>query len=449
MQPEQFADWTYYPALLARPVPRYTSYPVAAEFVEGGFEARQRAALQALRGPVSIYLHIPYCEEICWYCGCNTGAAGKRFRLTAYLEALHHEIALVAEMLDPSVRVEHIAFGGGSPNAIAPTAFVRLIDALMLAFRFVRPVLSLEIDPRGLTRDWLTAIRGIGVTRVSLGVQTFDPAVQAAIGRVQPRDMIARAVDGLRSAGVCSINFDLMYGLPHQTGAVLAETLAESALLGPNRIALFGYAHVPHMIPRQRRIDAADLPDQRGRFRMAAMGSRQLIDAGYQAVGFDHFALPGDTLARAALNGTLRRNFQGFTDDASPILLGLGASAISALPGLPGQPGLIVQNEKNPGRYRMLIGADSLAGRKGLETSAEDQRRGALIEALLCQGAAQVDPDLMAGARAQLEPFAAAGLVRFENGWLRLEQDSAPYARAIAAVFDGYRAAEHSFSSAI
>lgn len=440
---EQFADWIYYPELLARPVPRYTSYPTAAEFVEESFELRQRISLASLTGPVSIYLHIPYCEEICWYCGCNTGAANKRHRLAAYLEALHREIALVADMLDPSVHIEHIAFGGGSPNAVPPTEFVRLIDALVLAFRFVRPALSVELDPRTLTRDWLTAIRGIGVTRVSLGVQTLNPAVQEAIGRVQPIEMIERAVAGLRGAGVGSINFDLMYGLPHQDDAVLAETLAQSVAMGPNRIALFGYAHVPHMIPRQRRIDGSDLPDQRGRFRMAAMGARQLIDAGYQAVGFDHFALPGDPLARAALNGTLRRNFQGFTEDSASVLIGLGASAISEL------PGLMVQNEKNPGRYRMLIGADQLAGRKGIETGPEDERRAALIEALLCKGAAKIDADLLNAARPRLEPFAREGLVSLERGWLRLEAGAAPYARAIASVFDAYRSDERSFSSAI
>ena len=440
---EQFADWTYHPELLARPVPRYTSYPTAAEFVEESFEARQRAALERLSGPVSIYLHIPYCEEICWYCGCNTGAANKRHRLTAYLEALHREIALVADMLDPSVRIEHIAFGGGSPNAVPPTEFVRLIDALVLGFRFVRPALSVELDPRTLTRDWLTAIRGIGVTRVSLGVQTLNPAVQAAIGRVQPIEMIERAVEGLRGAKVGSINFDLMYGLPHQTDDVLAETLAQTAVMAPERIALFGYAHVPHLIPRQRRIDGSDLPDQRGRFRMAAMGARQLMDAGYQAVGFDHFALPGDSLAVAAREGTLRRNFQGFTSDPSSVLIGLGASAISEL------PGVMVQNEKNPGRYRMLIGADQLAGRKGLETNAEDARRAGVIEALLCKGAAWIEPDLLNAARARLEPFMAAGLITIERGWLRLERSAAPYARAIASVFDAYRTEERSFSSAI
>lgn len=443
MKPEQFGDWTYHPALLAQPVPRYTSYPTAADFEEESFEARQRAALTALTGPVSIYLHIPYCEEICWYCGCNTGAANRRARLTGYLEALHREIALVASLLDPSVRIEHIAFGGGSPNAMPPTEFVRLIDALVLAFRFVHPALSIELDPRTLTRDWLTAIRGIGVTRVSLGVQTLDPAVQAAIGRVQPQAMIEQAVEGLRAARVGSINFDLMYGLPHQSEAVLAQTLEVAAQMGPDRIALFGYAHVPDMIPRQRRIDASDLPDQRGRFRMAALGSRQLIDAGYEAVGFDHFALPDDSLARAARSGTLRRNFQGFTDDPASVLLGLGASAISEL------PGLIVQNEKNPGRYRMLIGADCLSGRKGLVTSADDARRAALIAALLCQGAARIDSDLMAAARERLAPFASAGLITAEDGWLRLERGAQPYARAIAAVFDAYRQRERSFSSAI
>ncbi len=440
---EQFADWTYHPELLARPVPRYTSYPTAAEFTEESFELRQRISLASLTGPVSIYLHIPYCEEICWYCGCNTGAANKRHRLTAYLEALHREIALVAELLDPSVHIEHIAFGGGSPNAVPPTEFVRLIDALVLAFRFVRPALSVELDPRTLTRDWLTAIRGIGVTRVSLGVQTLNPAVQAAIGRVQPIGMIERAVSGLRGAGVGSINFDLMYGLPKQDDTALAETLSQAAAMRPERIALFGYAHVPHMIPRQRRIDGSDLPDQRGRFRMAAMGARQLMDAGYQAVGFDHFAVPGDPLARAALNGTLRRNFQGFTEDSASVLIGLGASAISEL------PGLMVQNEKNPGRYRMLIGADHLAGRKGIETGPEDERRAALIEALLCKGAAKIDADLLRAARERLEPFAAAGLVSLERGWLRLKAGAAPYARAIAAVFDAYRTEERSFSSAI
>lgn len=440
---ERFAGWAYHPGLLARPVPRYTSYPTAAEFVEDSFDEMQGAALRAVRGAVSLYLHIPYCHEICWYCGCNTGAANRTQRLAAYLEALHHEIELVGRHLHPSVQVSRIAFGGGSPNAIAPTDFVRLVDRLTLNFRLEQPVLSIELDPRSLSPEWLRAIRGIGVIKASLGVQTLDPRVQAAIGRVQPRDAIARATDGLREAGVESINFDLMYGLPFQDDAMLAETLDQTVALGADRVALFGYAHVPHLIARQQRIDASQLPDQRARFRMAANGHAQLLGAGYQAVGFDHFALPGDDLAKAARAGTLRRNFQGFTDDPAPVLIGLGASSISEF------PDLFVQNEKNAGRYRMLAGAGRLTGRKGIGRTADDCRRAAIITDLLCRGQAAVDADLLASARDRLAPFTERGLATLEGRTLRLLAGSEPYARSIAAVFDAYRGGDRKFSSAV
>ena len=441
--PEVIGSWTYWPELLARPVPRYTSYPTAAEFVEESFEERQSSALRALRGTVSLYLHIPYCREICWYCGCNTGAANKTHRLATYLEALHHEIELVSRLLHPSVKVSRIAFGGGSPNAISPTDFVRIVDCLTLNFRLVNPVLSIELDPRTLAPDWFLAIRGIGVIKASLGVQTLDPRVQTAIGRIQPREMIERATEGLRRAGVNSINFDLMYGLPFQTDEILAETLDQSIAMGADRFALFGYAHVPHMIPRQQRIDASQLPDQRVRFRMAAEGHARLVDAGYQPVGFDHFALPGDDLALAASNGTLRRNFQGFTEDQSPALIGIGASSISEF------PELFVQTEKNAGRYRMLIGADQLAGRKGVVRSSEDRRRGAIITDLLCKGKAVIDADLLAAARPRLEPFIARGLARLDGATLALLPGNEPYARSIASVFDAYRTEARQFSSAV
>jgi oxygen-independent coproporphyrinogen III oxidase len=442
-QQEAYGKWAYYPELLETPVPRYTSYPTAAEFIDESFEERQRTALQAVRGTASLYLHIPYCQEICWYCGCNTGAANKTHRLAAYLEALSHEIELVSRNLDPSVRISRIAFGGGSPNAIKPTDFVRLIDRLTLNFRLSNPVISIELDPRSLAPDWFMAVRGIGVIKASLGVQTLDPKIQAAIGRVQPREHIERAVDGLRKAGVSSINFDLMYGLPFQNDEVLADTLDQSIAMGADRIALFGYAHVPHMIPRQKRIDASELPDQRARFRMAAQGHARLTAAGYDAVGFDHFALPGDDLAIAASNGTLRRNFQGFTEDQSPVLIGLGASSISEF------PEVFVQNEKNAGRYRMLVGADRLTGRKGVMRNADDRRRGAIITDLLCRGRAVLDIDLLTMNRERLEPFIRRGLARLDGNSLELLASSEPYARSIAAVFDAWRGGEKQFSSAI
>ncbi len=443
MVPDRFAAWSYYPELLAQPVPRYTSYPTAAEFGDGAFERHQHDALAAVRGDVSLYLHIPFCQEICWYCGCNTAAANRTARLAAYLDALHAEIVAVSRLLHPSTRIARIAFGGGSPNALAPHDFVRLIDALQVNFRVPWPVISIELDPRAITPGWLTAIRGIGIVRASLGVQTFDPRVQAAIGRVQPADAIARAVDGLRASGVESINFDLMYGLPWQDDAVLDATLDQTVALGADRIALFGYAHVPHLIARQRRIDAGTLPDQRERFAMAARGHARLVTAGYQPVGFDHFARPADALAKAAAAGTLRRNFQGYTDDPAPVLIGLGASSISQF------DSAFIQNEKNAGRYRMLTAAGKLAGRRGVLRHADDRRRGAVIEALLCQGRAPVDADLARATAPRLEAFAARGLIAWDGDHLVLQPGSEPYARSIAAVFDAYRSGEARFSSAV
>ncbi len=440
---ERFADWIWYPELLARPVPRYTSYPTAAEFADAPMEEAQRAGLAALSGPVSLYLHIPYCQEICWYCGCNTGAANRGSRLSGYLSALHREIELVARAIGPDARVTRIAFGGGSPNAISPTDFVRLIDTLTLNFQLNRPVLSVELDPRSLIPQWFTALRGVGVIKASLGVQTFDPRVQAAIGRVQPEADIARAMDGLRAAGVDSINFDMMYGLPHQDEDVLARSLATAIAMKPDRMALFGYAHVPHVIPRQRRIDAAALPGQRARFAMAAQGSAQLRAAGYETIGFDHFALPHDAMARARHAGTLRRNFQGFTDDAAPVLVGLGASSVSQW------PGLLVQNEKNAGRYREAIEAGRLPGTRGVVQTAEDQRRAALIEALLCQEAVDLPADIREAIAPDLDPFIARGLARLEGGRLELLPGSEPYHRSVAVLLDAYRGQGHQFSSAV
>lgn len=440
---ERFGAWTWYPELLARPVPRYTSYPTAAEFVDAPFAEAQAAALAALSGPVSLYLHIPFCEQICWYCGCNTGAANRSQRLAAYLGALTREIEMVARHIGPGARVTRIAFGGGSPNAIAPTDFVRLIDALTLNFRLARPVLSLELDPRSLAPAWFTAIRGIGVIKASLGVQTFDPRVQAAIGRVQPEADIARAMDGLRKAGVDSVNFDLMYGLPHQDEAVLAQTLETAIAMQPDRVALFGYAHVPGVIPRQRRIDATSLPGQRTRFAMAAQGAKRLEAAGYATIGFDHFALPHDDMAKARAAGTLRRNFQGFTDDTAPALIGLGASSVSQF------PGLLVQNDKNAGRYRTLVEAGTLPGTRGVVQSPEDRRRAALIETLLCRETVDLPPDVLEDAGEGLLPFVERGLARIKGTRLTLAPHSQPYHRSIAALFDRWRNGGHQFSSAV
>jgi oxygen-independent coproporphyrinogen-3 oxidase len=427
--------WSYHPDLLARAVPRYTSYPTAAEFSDLVGRCEQEAALKRIGdgASVSLYIHIPYCQEICWYCGCNTGAANRGARLAAYLEALHREITLIGHRLEGHPNITRIAFGGGSPNALHPVSFVRLLDTVVTAFCATTAKVSIELDPRVLNQAWFEVIARTGVENASLGCQTFAPHVQAAIGRVQPLDMIERSVRSLRAAGVKSLNFDLMYGLPGQTRDDLIATLDETVRLGADRIALFGYAHIPSVINRQRRINAGLLPDATERFEHAALGHMYLKNNGYKAVGFDHFALPGDPLATAARDGRLKRNFQGFTDDEAGIVLGLGASAISQF------PDLIIQNEKRPGRYRMLATADNLVGQRGVVRSIDDQRRGKIIEQLLCFGKAKIPEDLLYGAHAGLQSFLALNLAGFYSDHLEIKPSGLPYARAIASVFDRFR----------
>lgn len=428
-------SWPFHPELLATPVPRYTSYPTAAEFSEGVGADEMKAALAgiAAQDEISLYIHFPYCREICWYCGCNTGAANRAQRLDAYLEALAREIDLVAGHLGGRGEVRRIAFGGGSPNAMPAEAFVALADKLRRTFDAQDPVISVEIDPRGFDHHWAAALAAAGVEQASLGVQTFDPAIQRAIGRVQDQGMVAIAVDLLRASGISSLNFDLMYGLPGQDLAALETTLRTSVALNPDRIALFGYAHVPALIPRQRRIDATNLPSLEERFRQAESGYDFLTGRGYEPVGFDHFAVPSDPLAAAAREGRLRRNFQGFTDDPSEILIGLGASAISQF------PEALIQNEKNAGRYRMLALADRLPAARGVMRGPDDRARGRIIEALLCGGEGDAGTIAAAGVRDCLRAFEERRLLRWTGSRLVLSPDALPYARTIASAFDNWR----------
>lgn len=436
--------WPYYPELLARPVPRYTSFPTAAEFNENIGAEAQGDSLSAISGDVSLYVHIPYCSQLCWYCGCNTGAVGKVSRLTSYLSALAGEIDRVADATPTHQRITRIAFGGGSPNAISPIDFVRLVTLLTTQFRTTAPLMSIEIDPRDFSDDWADTLGAVKIANVSLGVQTFSPNIQAAIGRIQPAAQVERVVGALRAAGVTSLNFDLMYGLPAQTLADLDDSLARTIALGVDRIALFGYAHVPHMIARQRRIDAKALPDQATRFAMAAFGYQRLTEAGYVPVGFDHFALPHDPLARAARDGTLRRNFQGFTDDQAETLIGLGASAISQF------RDFIVQNEKNAGRYRMRLSQGQLAGALGVRRSSDDVARGRAIVDILSGRSTNIERWKTIGLRNQLSPFIYHGLVNLDGSYLRPTAATRPYSRSIAALIDPYRArAPQRFSTAV
>ena len=431
--------WSYHPDLLATPVPRYTSYPTAVEFGEDVGADDYAAALDRIESatPVSLYVHIPFCDQICWYCGCNTGAANRTQRLSDYLTALRSEIAMVAKRIGGRARVQRIAFGGGSPNAIAPVDFVRLLDRILTVFDVSNPDISIEIDPRGFSAEWARVLAASSVKRVSLGVQTFAPQIQQAIGRVQPLTDIENAMASLRLRGIDAINFDLMYGLPGQSLADLDATLDETIRLAPSRVALFGYAHLPAMIPRQRRIDASNLPDHKLRFEQAELGFKRLTDAGYLPIGFDHFALPTDPLAIAANEGRVNRNFQGFTDDDTSILLGFGASAISKF------PDLIIQNEKRAGHYRDLIGEGRLAATRGVTVDGNERRRGAIIRDILCRGQARIDMSFRDTARIAMTEFEQRGLITWQGHDLVVHASGRAYARHIAAHFDRIRGAFH------
>ena len=435
--------WPYHPELLSVAVPRYTSYPTAADFGALPSNALQTAISQ-VAGDFSLYLHIPFCEKICFYCGCNTGAVGRKQRVESYLAALHREIETVAALLPRDARVGRIAFGGGSPNAIEPAEFMDLVDALHRNFRLEDTDWSIELDPRSMTAEWGEAIGEVGITRASMGVQTFAAHCQKAIGREQDDALICRSIDWLRAGGVTSLNFDLMYGLPGQSRQDLSDSLEYTRVLGADRIAVFGYAHVPHIVARQRAINTDALPGRDERFAMAQLAYEYLTQNGYDAIGFDHFALPHDPMAKSMHAGTLRRNFQGFSDDPGNVLIGLGSSAIS------GFPGLIAQNEKNNGRYRMMSSQGLLTASVGIERSAADQMHARLIEDVLCKGHAQLSPCLLARYARPLRPFIDRGLVSLKELELSILPEGLPYARVVASLFDEYRGeTQKRFSSAI
>jgi oxygen-independent coproporphyrinogen III oxidase len=326
------------PELLARydrPVPRYTSYPAAPHFHAGVGPDTYRGWLARLPddAPLSLYLHIPFCHALCWYCGCHTTIARRYRPVAEYLGLLLAELDLVGTALGERRPVSHIHFGGGTPTMLAPADLLALGERLRARFEIRSDAeFAVEIDPRPLTRETVNALVAMGVNRASLGVQDVNPEVQRAINRWQPFIVVERVVDRLRDAGISGINFDLMYGLPHQTVERVLQSIEAAVQLRPARVALFGYAHVPWMRRHQRLIDESTLPDTMERAAQSEAAADRLATAGYVAIGVDHFALPDDSLALALRQGRLRRNFQGYTTDRAPALLGFGASAIGSLP---------------------------------------------------------------------------------------------------------------------
>jgi oxygen-independent coproporphyrinogen-3 oxidase len=438
------------PELVAKyniPGPRYTSYPTAVQFSEN----TPRDALLAdatadfaRAAEISLYVHIPFCETLCWYCACNTDTTSDHARSAAYLETLRRETALWRARTPRFPRIGQLHFGGGTPTFLNPDEIDHLGSTLHDAFDFAPDAeISVEIDPRRLTREHIAAYRRLGANRASFGVQDFDPGAQRAINRIQTLEMTAAALDWVRHAGYQSVNFDLIYGLPGQTEETFAHTLDAVVRLAPDRVAVFGYAHVPWIRPAQKIFErAGTLPTPSLRLALLDMAVRHLAAAGYEYVGMDHFALPDDELAAARREKRLQRNFQGYSTKAGLSILGLGATAISQT------PDAFRQNEKTTAQWKARVDAGDLPLAKGVLLSDEDKRRREIIMRIMCdleldyaalQAKLGVDiPVRYAAELARLAPLVDDGLVALEPARLRVTAAGRFFLRNIAMAFDEY-----------
>jgi len=425
-------------------LPRYTSYPTAPHFSSAVGPVAYADWLQAIptHATASLYLHVPFCRAMCWYCGCNTTVAKRDEPIAVYESALRCEIDIVSGRIGRRLPVSHIHFGGGTPTVMAPDSFTDLIESLRHCF-LVLPTaeIAIEIDPRALTLRMIEALALGGVNRASLGVQSFDPVVQKAINRVQSFAQTEASMSGLRQAGISGINFDLIYGLPHQTVASCLDTVQRCVELRPDRFSVFGYAHVPTFKTHQRRIEEVSLPDTSERYEQARVIADALKVAGYVQIGLDHFALPGDSMAKAFREGRLHRNFQGYTTDNSEVLIGFGASAIGQL------PQGYVQNEVMTRAYEESIAAGRLATVKGYALTDDDRLRADIIERIMCDYGVDLDvictrhgiePAQILKSAPRLQTLVSDGVVELNGATLAVAENSRFLVRSVAAAFDAH-----------
>ena len=424
--------------------PRYTSYPTAVQFSSAVTPDVYGEWLSQLplAEPLSIYAHIPFCARLCWYCGCNTRVVHRSDSIADYVALLDKEIGLVAGRMAGRGRVQSIHLGGGTPNMLSVDDLGALFGALRRAFDVCDAAeIAAEMDPAQLSAEWARAAAGQGMNRASLGVQDLAPDVQAAVNRHEPFEVVERAAGFLRAAGIEALNFDLMYGLPRQTAADVLDTLDQVLTLGPARIALFGYAHVPWMKSHQKLINEAELPNAVERLDQSQVAAERLAAAGYVGVGIDHFARTDDSMAMALAARTLRRNFQGYTTDQAGALIGFGVSAIGRL------PQGFVQNQPSELLWRGAVAEGRPPTARGVAVTGEDRFRGEVIERLMCD--LSVDLDAVAarhGRRAADLAQAVEGLARLEadgvvardGAVIAITEVGRPFVRTACAQFDGY-----------
>ncbi len=433
-----------------RPGPRYTSYPTAPQFAaDFGEEQLRQAALASNGDPIprrlSLYVHVPFCLSPCFYCGCNRIITRDKGRAETYLARLYREIGLMAGLFDRDREVIQVHFGGGTPNFLSPGQLRELMDSLRNQFHFSRSSkrdISIEIDPRFVSPDDIAELASIGFNRASFGVQDFDPLVQAAVNRIQGVDDTRAVVDACRAHGFNSVNIDLIYGLPKQNAEGFARTLDTVVAMRPDRLAVYGYAHLPAMFKAQRQIVDADLPTAQTKLALLQLAIEKLTQAGYVYIGMDHFALPDDDLAQAQARGGLHRNFMGYTTHADSDLIGLGVSAISHI------GDSFSQNPRDLPSWQIAIDEGRLPVFRGMRLSEDDHLRADLIQQLMCQGEIPICAlerryaidfhDYFADALVQLQPLVADGLVRVEPTHITATTQGRLLLRNIAMCFDRY-----------
>ena len=438
---------------LGGPGPRYTSYPTADRFVEAYGPSDHARALAARRSgpgrtqPLALYVHVPFCESVCYYCACNKVVTRQHGKAADYLLALDREIALVVDAVGARQPVGQLHLGGGSPTFLSDMELERIVQTLRYAFHLPpRAELSIEVDPRTVDVPRLARLAGMGFNRLSLGVQDFDPGVQRAVHRVQPWERVAALVEAAPGLGFVSTNVDLIYGLPRQTPESFARTLEQLRTLRPERVALYAYAHLPERFKPQRRIVPAELPSPAGKIGMMAQAITALAGAGYEHIGMDHVALPTDPLAIARRQGRMHRNFQGYTTGADGDLIGMGVSAISQVGGCQ------AQNAKTLDAYYDALRQGRFATVRGLAPTRDDLARRSIIMALMCQGRLEFESithahllDMrqdFAAELAALRPLADSGLVELEDDAIGVTPLGWYFVRAIAMVFDRHLQAD-------
>ncbi|MDA5095186.1 oxygen-independent coproporphyrinogen III oxidase [Aliiroseovarius sp. KMU-50] len=435
-------------------VPRYTSYPTAPHFKPGFGPDVVTDWIKAIPSgdSISLYVHIPFCRRLCWFCACRTQGTATAEPVRAYLDTLKQELATLKGLIAPGVKMEHLHWGGGTPTLLQPEMITELTEAILDTLPLAdNAQFSVEIDPSEVDGARLDALAEAGMNRASIGVQDFDPMIQEVIGRPQSYEITKETVDGLRARGITSLNMDILYGLPHQNEARITDSVNKLISLSPDRVALFGYAHVPWMARRQNLIPTEALPTPEGRLELFNTARELFLEAGYEEIGIDHFAKPEDGLATAHKAGTMRRNFQGYTEDSSEVLIGMGASSISRY------PQGYAQNEPATSKYQVAARAGTLTTAKGHAFDHDDLVRGRIIELLLCdfevdfeQVASELKDDtarLIAMADGLDE--AMPGTISFTGNTMRIEDTARPLARIVARYFDAYEMNEAGHSQAV